>query len=319
MLRGPLASSLFALALALPLATSCTKKAQLTEVAVPEAGVSMRYDLTAGQQYDGHVRMRNSVQTPMGDVLTLIEFDVTLVASAQAHDGLTLMRATVDDIKLDLRLPEGIPAAAAGGLTPEAAAALNGMELRFDLSERGDVSNEPEPPKDAPLETQAIVGMVTNAITAGFVRVPEQPVKDGESWDASSSQNKPEVKSSTSTGTLKGLGRNEAGEDIAKLELTAELEAERDGRQIKAKQSVKASFSATGGYPVTVERTINNEIVGQGTMLIEIETSWTKGSKHAVEAAPAPTPDVQTITDPCDPDYVGAEDCPDEAVPAAEG
>lgn len=317
--RRTLASSLLvALALALPVSAGCGKtKSKLTEVQVPEAGVSMRYDLAPGQEYAGHVKMRQTLATPVGDVLTSIEFDVALVVSANEDAKGKLVRTTVKGIKLDVRLPEGIPAAAAGGMTPEAAAALNGMELRFNLSERGEVSNEPEPPETAPLETKAIIGMVSEALTSAFVRVPEQAVKDGESWDAKSEETKVTIKSATHTGTLKGLGRNAAGEEIAQLEFVADIEAEREGTTFKVKQDVKASFSTTGGYAVSVARKINNEIVGQGSALVEIEAAWTKGGKQPVEAAaPTPAGEVQTITDPCDPDYVGAEECPTDAPPA---
>jgi hypothetical protein len=312
MLRRSLAPSLVvALALALPLPTGCTKKPQLTEVAVPEAGVSMRYDLAPGQEYTGHLKMRNSAQTPVGDVITLIEFDAALVVSANEDASGKLVRATVSAIELEMRLPEGIPAEAVGGMTPAAAAGLNGTELHFHLSEHGEVSNESEAPTSAPIEVQAIFGMISGALTSGFVRVPEQPVKDGESWDAKTKQSKVQVKSATHTGTLEGLARNAAGEDIALLAFTAEIEAEREGRTLKMKQDVEASFSTTGGYVVTVKRKVNNEVVGQGTLLSEIEAEWKKGGKQA------PTGEVQTITDPCDPDYVGAEECPAEAAPAA--
>lgn len=319
MLRRLSTSSLLvALVLALPPSSGCGKnKPKLTEVAVPESGVSMRYDLSPGQEYAGHVKMRNSAQTPVGDVVTTIEFDVALVVTGTQDASGTLVRATVSGIGLEMRLPEGIPAAMAGGLTPEAAASLDGMELRFNLSELGEVSNEPEPPADAPMEVKAIISMVSSALTAGFVRVPEQPVKDGESWDAKSKDSKASVKSATHTGTLRGLGRSEAGEDIAQLVYAAQVEAEREGQTFKVKQDVEASFSTTGGYATTVERTINNEVVGQGTVLSEIAAEWKKGGKQAVEAAPEPAGEVQTITDPCDPDYVGAEECPADA-PAAE-
>lgn len=318
-----MASSLYrlgialALALPLPLSAGCGKtKTKLTEVAVPEAGVSMRYDLAPGQEYAGHIKMRNTLPTPVGDVLTSIEFDVALVVSANADASGKLVRATIKGIALDVRLPEGVPAEAVGGLTPEAAAALDGMELRFNLSERGEVSNEPEPPESAPLETKAIVGMIANALTSAFVRVPEPPVKDGESWDAKSEDPKATIKSATHTGTLEGLGRNAAGEDIAQLVFVADIEAEQQGHAVKVHQDVKASFSTTGGYAVAIERTIKNEVVGQGTVLVEIEAAWKKGGKQAVEGAAAPSGEVQAITDPCDPDYVGAEECPTAAPPA---
>jgi hypothetical protein len=97
----------------------------------------------------------------------------------------------------------------------------------------------------------------------------------------------------------------------------ANIEIEKEGQPIKIDQDVKASFSTTGGYAVAVERKIVNEIVGKATVLVEIEASWTKGGKQPVEAAgPTPAGEVQTIIDPCDPDYVGAEECPTDAPPA---
>lgn len=313
--RAPLLP-LLALALAIPPLGGCSPKPKLTTVAVPEAGVTMRYDLTPGQEYKGRVRMRNAVQTPVGEVLTVLQFDVVMVVTDNDKDGGKLVRATVNAIDLNLRLPDGIPAAAAGGITPEAAAALNGTELRFRLDDHGEVSDEPEVPENAPMELKAILGMLTSSLTSAFVRVPDQAVKDGGSWDAASKKPKDGVKSSSSTGTLAGLGRNEAGDELAELGYVSEMEATRQGQDVKVKQKVKASFSTTGGYPVQIKRDINNEVVGQGTLLTEIEASWTKGTKHAVEGGANPGEDVQTITDPCDPDYVGADECKTD--PAAD-
>lgn len=317
--RSLVSSILIALALALPSAGCGKTKSKLTEVAVPEAGVSMRYDLAPGQEYAGHVKQRTTLPTPVGDVLTTIEFDVALVVTGTEDASGKLVSAVVKGIKLDVRLPEGVPAEAVGGLTPQAAAALDGTELRFNLSEHGDVSNEPEPPEAAPPETQAVIGMITSGLMSSFVRVPEQPVKDGESWDAKSKESKATVKSATVTGTLEGLGRNATGEDIAQLVYVANIEAEQQGQPVKVKQDVKASFSTTGGYPVTVERKIDNEIVGKATVLIEIEAEWKKGGKQAVESGSPPPGEVQAITDPCDPDYVGAEECPTTPEAAPEG
>ncbi len=323
MRRPSLAPSL-ALAVSLVVPLGCTKKPQLTEVAVPEAGVSLRYDLSPGQAYSGRVRMRNSFQTPMGDVVTSLEFEVALQVSAnsgaQGQEG-QMVQCIVDAVELSLRLPDGVPAEAVG-MNPESAKALNGMELRFNIDEFGDVSNEPEAPEDATPEMKGMIDMVSGALTASFVRVPEQPLKDGESWDATSKDPGEGVSSAKSTGTLQGLARNEAGEDLAQLVFVAEMEATRGGMNVVSKQEVEASFSATGGYPVTVERKINSDLAGKGSISSEIEAEWTKGAKQAVEAAPAgteaqPGTEIQAITDPCDPDYVGAGECADDAVPPA--
>ncbi len=314
---------LVAIALALPLGPGCNKKQELTEVAVPEAGVSLRYDLTPGQTYAGHVKMSNTVQTPMGDIRTSLEFDVALVVSANKVGDAMLVRATVEQISLNMRLPDGIPAAAAGGMTPETAASLNGIELRFNINERGEVSDLPEPPESAPMPVKGIIGMLTSGLTAGLaMRLPVEPIKDGESWDAKSDKPDEGVVSSTNTGTLGGLGRSAGGEDIAQLAYTAQIESKRaqGGQELTVKQEIdtKASFSATGGYPVEVERKINNEIVGQATIYIEVAAEWQKGEKQAVEAAPPAVEEVQAPTDPCDPDYAGMEECVEDAAPPAD-
>jgi hypothetical protein len=300
------------LAFAVALLVGCPKKQEkLTTIAVPADGVTLRYDLAAGQEYKGHIKLSNTAQTPVGDVLTKLEFDVVMVVSADEVEGRKLVRATVDAITLDLRLPEGIPAAAAGGLTPEAAAKLNGAEVRFRLDERGDVSDEPEPPANAPLEVQAIVGMVTTALTASFVRVPKDPVKDGATWDATPEKPRPGVKSAKGTGKLEGLARNAAGEEVAQLELVAEFEAERQGVAVTVEQEIAAEFATAGGHPVHVSREITTESK-QGTLLSVIDAVWTKGGKRDV--APAkPAGEEQHITDPCDPDYVGEGECKEEA------
>jgi len=316
-----------AVALALPLGHGCNKQQQLTEVEVPEAGVSLRYDLTPGQEYVGHVKMRNSAQTPMGDVVTTLACDVKVVVSGKpAGDGM-LVRATVDAIDFSMRLPDGIPAAAVGGMNAEMAKSLDGMELRFNLDARGNVDDLPEPPESAGAGIQGMIGMITQAVSAGLgVRMPEQPVKGGESWDALSKDPDESVVSATHTGTLEGLGRNAAGEDVAQLVYVADIESttEQGGQTftVKQKADTKAAFSASGGYPVTVTRKLNNEVVGQATILIEIDAEWSKGGKQAVEMAPPAsdtTTEVQAVSDPCDPDYAGMEECADDALPEAGG
>lgn len=311
---------LVAVALTLPLGLGCNKQQQLTEVEVPEAGLTLRYDLTPGQVYEGHVRMRTAAQTPVGEIITIMELDVSVTVSGQGDDQGRPVDATVSGIEVELRVPDGIPPGMTG-VDPEAAEALDGMQLRFDIDARGDVSNEPEPPEGMDPQTAGMVDLVTSAVTAGFsVRLPEETIEDGASWDSGPKELDDGVKSAKSTGTFGGLGRNAAGDDIAKLsfESTTESERSRGGMTlaINSKASTEATFSASGGHPVSVERSINNEIVGQATVLVEIDATWTKAGKTEVPAAATPTSaepsDAQEITDPCDPDYAGMGECLDD-------
>lgn len=327
MLPRTLASSLLvAAALAVTTVTGCNKKPQLTEVQVPDEGVKLRYDLTPGQEYNGSITMSTAAQTPMGDMTSIVKFNAAIVVSNKEQDGSPLLRATLSGIEATARMPEGIPAAAAG-INPEAAAALNGMELRFNMDANGKISNTPEPPEAAANEIKMMIGLLTSALEGGLsLRMPPEAVKGGATWDTTSKELDENVTSAKGTGSLEGLARNEAGEDVATLAYTGESKSERSrgDQKLEVNQKVEtnALFSASGGYPVTIERKINNEIVGQVTFLIEIEAEWTKGGKQdvgpVISESSADDQEVQEITDPCDPDYVGAGECADDELPAEE-
>lgn len=313
--RSPARTLLVAALLALPLGTAgCNKKQQLTEVEVPEAGLTLRYDLTPGQTINGHVRMRTAAQTPVGEIISIVECDAEVTVLSKGDASKREVEATISNIEVSTRLPEGIPKEAAG-MSPETAKALEGMQLAFDLDTHGDTSNEPEPPEGTDPQTAGLLSLITSGVTAGIsVRLPEETIEDGATWDAAPAELDEGVKSASSKGTFEGLGRNEAGEDIAKLSYVSSSEATRQqggmSLEIKTEATTKATFSASGGYPVSVERKINQEVVGKATILIEIEAGWSKGDAVAVDG------EEQAITDPCDPDYVGAEECSDEAAPA---
>jgi hypothetical protein len=300
---------------------ACDKKQQLTEVQVPDEGVALVYDLTPGQTYDGNVHMRNSIQTPMGEVVNILEFEVKLLVSGIGNDESRLVVATFDDIGFDLRLPDGFPAAAAGGMNAETAAALNGMELRFKLGRHGDVSELPDPPSDQPPPVQQMIQALTGAIAASLSRVPAKSVKDGDTWDAAATETQEGMQSS-GTGTFVGMARAEgSSEDLAKLQLkgtsSGTVEAQGQKIEIRAEQEAEVLFSTTAGFPVHIERKRRSD--GTVSAYTEITADWKKGGKEAVDIVPETQ--VQEITDPCDPDYVGPDACEEEAgdaEPAAE-
>jgi hypothetical protein len=292
------------------------QKRTLTTVDAPVEGVTLSYDLSAGQTYDGAIRMRNTIRSPVGDVIQTIEFDVALMASGVGTDDQRLMLATFDDIGFDLRLPDGIPPQAAGGLTPELAAKLNGMELRFQLDRLGQVTEMPDPPKNQPQEIQAMIGMLSGALASSFVRLPNKPIKQGESWDATSppEPGKEELVQ-TGHGTFKSMARDvERNEELATLDLEGKTEgtitANGKKSEISSTQKANVLFSMTAGFPAKVTRTRSGAVPGLGDMFTEIDAEWSKGERKAVASEPAQIE--QEITDPCDPDYVGAEDCPDD-------
>ena len=88
MLRRALGSLLVSGLLVSGLALPGCGKEKIAKVAVPDAGVQLRYDLTGGQAYGGHLKMRNTVQTPLGDLIQAIEtafFDAGAVSYVRLH------------------------------------------------------------------------------------------------------------------------------------------------------------------------------------------------------------------------------------------
>ena len=305
MLRGKLWVAL-SLAVTVPLVGGCGKK-NLTEIEVPDAGVDLRYDLSAGQAYGGHLKMRNAVQTPIGDMIQSIEFDVELVVSGPIGES-NLVAATVTDIKFDVRLPEGMPGEAAKQLpSAEEAAAVSGTQLRFHLDDQGKVTEMPEPPKDVADKIGQVVGMVAGALQAGFVTLPGKPLKNGDTWDPVSADDK----GRTGTGTFNGMARDDAsGSEVARLtyayQRSPDAEEGGSGPRVEGSQDIEVLF-ATDGYPVQIKRKSSGDIKGLGGFNSEVTAEWKKLDKRAV--TPPTNDEVQEITDPCDPDYVGPEEC----------
>lgn len=287
--------------------TACNKE-QLAAAAVPDEGVTMTYDLTPGQTYQGHVSQRTVAATPMGNVDMRLEYDLDVIVTGASSAQGPLLAATFSNIKANAIMPGGIPAAAAG-FDPEIAKSLNGVEMRFNLSEGGEIENMPELPEDQPPALLMMLGQMTGGIQASFARLPDKPLKKGESW----TRNRDEDGVTTSMkGEFKDFGSNDAGETVATLETenNGEIKREVQGETMEGTISGLSTvqFVTSAGYASALERKIRQTAGGQEINL-EFDITWTKGEKKTVEMKP----EVQAVTDPCDADYVGGEECPADA------
>ncbi|MEM6293117.1 MAG: hypothetical protein AAGA54_17710 [Myxococcota bacterium] len=291
-----------------PVGLSC-KKQQLAAAVVPDEGITMRYDLTPGQSYQGHLKSRTAITTPMGDIVIRFEFDVDLLVTGNSSADGPLVIATFNAIETNVVTPSAIPAAMAG-VNPEVAKALNGMEIRFNMNDEGAIENVPELPEGQPPEVVATVGQLTTALQASIIRLPEKPLKKGETWTRERDE---DGMKSKSNGTFKDFGTVD-GQTVAKLltETTGDMKREMQGREVTGTLNVlgEHSFVTSAGYPAEVSNKVrqSNNIA---TINVEIDATWAKGEVRAVETtAPA---EVQAVTDPCDADYVGPDPCPADA------
>ena len=288
---------------------ACDKE-QLAEAAVPDTGVTMAYDLTPGQTYKGHVEQRTVLESPMGNIDMRLEYDLdVIVTGTMSADG-PLLAATFNNIEANAIMPGGIPPEAAG-FDPKVAKTLNGVELRFNMNEGGEVENMPELPEGQPPAIQAFLGQMTGGLQSAFARMPDKPLKKGESW---SRDREDDGNTVTMKGVFKDFGTDASGATVATLETesSGDIKREAQGQTIEGTVSGLSTikFVTSDGYASALERKIR-QTSNMGSITLEFDITWEKGEKKAVEAsAPA---EVQAVTDPCDADYVGGEECPDDA------
>lgn len=284
--------------------TSCEKNTAAA-VVVPDEGITMRYDLTPGQTYDGHIKQTTVIETGMGNVEMRLEYDVALLVTGSSSADGPLLSATFDNIKANAIMPGGLPAAAAG-FDPEVATTLNGVELRFNMNEGGELENMPELPEGQPPAIVAIVGMMTVGLQSAFARLPDEALKEGGTWTRDRDK---DGTTSTMSGKVKKVRANKSGDMVATLdtESTGKMIREQAGQKVEGTLSGLSTidFVSSAGYASSLNRKLRQSS-NQADVRLEFDITWEKGEKKAVEAQA----EVQAVTDPCDADYVGGEDCP---------
>jgi len=284
--------------------TSCEKKTDAAAV-VPDEGITMRYDLTPGQTYAGHIEQRTLIETGMGNIDIRLEYDVALMVTGSSSADGPLLAATFNNIKANAIMPGGIPAAAAG-FDPKVATTLNGVELRFNMNEGGELENMPELPEGQPPAIVAIMSQLTGGLQGAFARLPDDPLKEGGTWSRDRDE---DGTTSTMSGKLKKLRANGDGDMVATLETenSGKMKREAEGKTIEGTVSGLSTieFVSSAGYASSLERKIRQS-TNMADVSLEFDVTWEKGEKKAVKVQA----EVQAVTDPCDADYVGGEDCP---------
>jgi len=343
----PLRVALVALVLAGVAGGACSSGPKMTKIDAPAEGIRLSYDLQAGQTYSGHVRRSETVRDALsGSSMTRsIAFDVDLTVVGPAEGEGNKVIARFKNIDLNWSLPAGTPFSLSE-FTNSAKTALQGLEVDFHVGNDGKVLYRPPIPDSIPMEMRIVLTGVLDVLETAFLTVPERPLQIGETWDDEKKRGREGKLGLYTTGTVTtkvaGLFRDEQEEEIAKLEVSQKelsITTTKEGSHENKKEGKTTSlFSTSGSYLVSTKGEITEFDTGNSTTFIKISVDWTKGERLAVSTARADNREVQSINDPCDPDYVGAEDCvsadevqsiadpcdpdyvgPDECSPPAEG
>ena len=316
MLRDLARNRLFvALLLAAPVVVGCKSGPKLEKIAAPAGGIVLRYDLTPGQSYTGRVRHSETVRDISGQSMNRsLNFDVTLVVRGkdEARGGIQVV-GRFTNVDLRWQLPAGLPFSLSD-FTNDAKAKLQGMEVTFNVDDRGKILYMPEVPEGAK-ELGLVISKALDTLETAFLTLPERALQPGETWTDEKRRGRKGklgkyIEGSVTT-KVDGYYRGEGGEEIAKLVVTqtetAVTTATSGSHETKRQGKATSFFSTSGGYlKSTVDETQDFD-PGESTTFTKLIVEWSKTPRSA---APPPPPEEQAIADPCDPDYVGAEECP---------
>ncbi|MCA9662868.1 MAG: hypothetical protein KC486_31300 [Myxococcales bacterium] len=317
----PLRAALVALVLAGATLSGCASGPKMTKIEAPAEGLTLRYDLTPGQTYAGHVRRSEHVRdTLSGTSMTRsISFDINLVvAGPDAENGGHKVMARFSNVDLRWSLPPGTPFSIAE-FTNSAKAALQGLEVDLSVDSNGKVLYVPPLPTNIDFFLTQVLQGVLDVLETAFLTVPERPLKIGESWSDEKKRGREGKLGLYMTGevktTVEGFFRTESGEEVVRLAITdnerAVTTTKEGSHENKKEGKTTSHFSTSGDYLVSTKGEITEFDPGKSTTIVKLEVTWEKGQSLASVAAQAAaaSEETQSITDPCDDDYVGGEEC----------
>jgi hypothetical protein len=331
----PLPRLVLALFVALaPLGPLACNKGGLVRIDPPKGGVRLAYDLAPGATYEGHVRVGATLNQDGENLNQAIECDVRMVVLGEDGERPgTLVQATFNKVDVDAQLPRAYPISVEE-FTRGTVAALQGMSVRFTVDETGKIVYMPPPPEGSDQLLGVMIGRVLDALESAFLVVPKRSVEAGESWSDEEKRGRKGKLGRYREGTVQtkveGLFRDEKRkEDVVKLEIKqkrTDVVTTKDGRRETQSEGTTFALFSTRGYLAEIKGETRDYDPVQGMSFKKVLVEWRKVQDgSATKAAPAPAgedaaTEEQAITDPCDPDYVGGEECkeatPTEAAPA---
>lgn len=304
-------------------------KSELTETTIPAEGIELRYDLEPGATFEGHVRRRETISVRGQPMTRSIDFRVQLVVNEVEDDGTARVAATVGNIDLNWVIP-GMPISM-NEFNQRAKARLEGVTIRFGVTPEGEVIDVPPAPPELEQNEVEVLNTVIEGLTSAFFEVPEERLTATQGWEQDSTRGR-EGKLGKYTeelvrGALEGFYiHRETGQKLAKLEIDGdktETTTTKDGSsEIRTRRDVSVLWDVDNSYMAAIDSNMTRT-QGPSTTKVQFIAEWTRsiaGSSGAgagaesgsaeAEAEPDATK-VQAITDPCDDNYVGPEECLD--------
>lgn len=318
---------LLAALLLAPLA-GCKRGPALAPVEAPAAGVTLSYDLAPGQVFQGRVSQSQTIRDARSSssATNHFSFDLTLtVRGPDSEHGGMGVTSRFRGVTVRWSLPPGIPISVAE-FNRKASEQLQGLEVDFSVDEVGKIIYMPDLPSDLSDELRAVLQQALDSLETAFVAVPTRPLKVGDNWKDERKRGRQGklgryVEGAVQT-RVEGFYRTgEPALTVVKLiaeDAETEVTTTTSGsHEVKKGGTSEILFSTDERFLVQYTSDKRTDDAGNTSSFIRTEVSWKKLPRAPGAAA---TKQVQDISDPCHPDYVGAEECspPAEGAPPAD-
>jgi hypothetical protein len=310
------------LALGLGLApTGCKKDRQALEI--PAEGLALRYSLTPGASFEGHIDRNQTLGAGEGQFRQVLKFGVTLQVLSVDEAGLARVAATVSGIQIDWNVP-GMPMSL-DEFNANAKKTLEGVTIRFNVDAQGHVSDVPAPPPELDEITVGVLDSVIEGLTSAFYVLPKDPLKADSKWDESDTRGREgklgKYIEETTHGALVGLFQSEDGKQrLAQLRIDQDRNetttTKTGASSTRVRSKVTVEFDVDADYITRIDNT-QSSTQGPNTITTKFMATWTRKAAGAQAPTSEPETDpnagkqVQRIEDPCHDDYVGPSECLD--------
>jgi hypothetical protein len=288
----------------------------LTETSIPADGIALSYDLQTGATFDGQVRGQ-----PMS---RSINFTVQLVVNSIDEAGNAKVAAKVSNIELNWVVP-GLPISM-NEFNAKAKARLEGVTIRFGVEPSGKVVDVPPTPAELDPAEVEVLDSIIEGLTSAFFVVPEERLTAAQGWTNEDTRGREgklgKFTKDITRGTLAGMYEHrETKQQLAKLEIEGdktETTTTKDGSsEIRTRSEVTVMWDTKASYMSSISSKMTRT-QGAATTTVQFDADWTRSIAGAGVAETSTSggdsggsANVQTITDPCDDNYVGPDECLD--------
>jgi hypothetical protein len=297
----------------------------LVETSVPADGIELGYHLQPGATFDGHVRRRETISVRGQPMSRSINFTVQLVVNSIDESGNAKVAAKVSNIELNWVVP-GLPISM-NEFNAKAKQRLEGVTIRFSVEPSGKVFDVPATPAELDPAEVEVLDSIIEGLTSAFFVVPKDRLTTSQGWDSEDTRGREgklgKYTKETTRGSLAGMYEHrETKQQLAKLEIDGdktETTTTKDGSsEIRTRSEITVLWDTQANYMASISSKMTR-MQGASTTTVQFDADWTRSTAGAAAAgsgskAPADgggEANVQSISDPCDDNYVGPDECLD--------